>query len=179
MNGGLVEDEQSAALGQGHGHEHELALSHRQIAHVPTAKTLDADSGDGHIDRRPVGSRTTSEQALVRQPTEADELLDAQREGQLHLAGHDGDPPGERGTVDLRERDPVEADPAARRCREPGQTAQQAGLAGPVRAHEAEALTCRHVEGDVRQDLATPVGQREVGDGDGHPGPVHSWYPAR
>ncbi len=116
---------------------------------------------------------------LVGDATEPHDLLDAHGEGQLDPAGHDGDDACQRPALDGPERDAVERDAPTRGHDDPGQAAQQAGLAGAVGSHEADALTRLHVQADVGQDVATPIAQAYVPDVDADARQAHSWYPAR
>jgi hypothetical protein len=60
-------------------------------------------------------------------------------------------------------------DKAARRLFEAGQQAQQRGLAGAVRAHQANARALRDGEIDAGEDIVGTVGFGELGGGeDGH-----------
>ncbi len=158
VHGRLVEDDEAPALGHGHGHQHELALAQRELADVTVAQLLDADAADGRVHRLAIRRALAREGMLVGDAPEPHDVLDAHREGQLDLAGHDRDEAGQPGALDAPERLAVERDRAQGRLDEPGQAAQEAGLAGAVGTDQADTFPGPDPQVDVGQDRPSPVG---------------------
>ena len=113
----------------------------------------------------------------MRQPAEADDLLDRRRERQL---GSCGTTARRRATAirsSVRERPSGELDLATERRDDAAGDAQQRRLAGPVRTDERDPLARLDREADLAEDhrarryAASTPAMRRIG--------AHSSYPAR
>ena len=176
---GLVHQQQVRPVGQGAGDRHPLLHAAGQLPRVVPALVSEADRRQDVRDPlrplRPARAPGPQRQVDVAGHGEPREQRPAV------VLEHDPDPGGHRA-----QRGALEQRLPGRGRRQPGQAAQQRGLARPARPDHAGELAPRHVERDVRQRGPRPgragvdlphVPQRDdrPGRAPGHPARCRRW----
>ena len=142
--GRLVEHQEVGAVEDGRGEAHPLAEALGQLADRPVVDVLDAGGGDGLVQRGPpVGAADVPEPGHVVQPLR-DQHLGVERV----VLGQVADPPLGLAPA-LGEGHAVEPDGPGVGLEVLGDHPHGGGLAGPVRAQEADHLAPVHAEGDL------------------------------
>ena len=150
----LVEDEEPRLLGERPRHRRALALAAAQAVEPLRGELEHAGRLHRGAGALPVGRALEVALGRVRIAPHQDQLLDRERELGRHALRDHGDPARELGRAPVRQRPPLEEDPAGVGRKHPGEQADQRRLAGAVRAEHAD-------------DLAGPDLEREVGEAEG------------
>ena len=100
VRGRLVEDQDRRRLGDGDRDEHELALTHRQLAHVAMPEMGDAHPIHGRGDGEVIGRTQPGERRLVRKAAQGHDLVDRHLERQLDELGDHRDGARDRRAFD-------------------------------------------------------------------------------
>ena len=108
VDGRLVEEHDRRGLRDGEREQHELPLPERELAGVPAHEMPEARRARSPRRRRPVRRPGAAQRGLVRQPPEADDLLDAHRERERRLLRDHGEAARDLGALELRDRDAAE-----------------------------------------------------------------------
>ena len=156
--GGLVQEDRLGALGQGQGDPYALALSAAELVDGAGGQLGDPHHLHGLLDGLPVLLRPLAEQALVGEAAAGHEVA------HQHAAGHDGalgqqtDPSGhvlgaQAGDVGAVEQHRAPGGPV-----QPGQGAQQRGLAAGVGPDDGGEDAGRDVDVEVTGDHVALVG---------------------
>ena len=182
---GLVEHEQVRLARERPGDEHPLLLAARQLGDAVRRPVGQADDLERGRDGRPVGRAGRTQQAAPTHAPGGDDLADRGR----HAAGrgralrHEADP---LPVTEVVERGPEEPHLAASHRQEPGERADEGGLARPVRAEQRHHVAGVDGQVDVAQDRPAPDRDGDPveddgngGVGRGHEQPLACWRAVR
>ena len=156
----LVEHEQPRALRERARQHHALPLPAAQPveALVPEVEHPGRRERLSRVDA--ILRRLEQPAGRVREPPHEDEILDRVREPLGQVLRYDRDLGRDRGARQRVERPAPEADLAGGRLHDPGQEADQRGLAGRVRADHAEELARLDGEREIADRERLPVRAR-------------------
>ncbi len=141
--------------------QHPLLLASGELGDAVTCAVGEVDHLEGVLDRRTVGTRERAQQATAGEPAGGDDLPDGGRDagGRAEALGHVADP---LPVVKVAQVGAEELERAGGQRAQPGQGADQGGLARPVGAHECHELAGLDAQVDATQDRAAADGDRPV-----------------
>ncbi len=153
VGGRLVEEQDVGLLGESPGDHCPLSLAAAQLTNPAVGMLQQVRAREGVRGEVEVGPFLHLEAPKMRRSAHENDFEDGELEGHLAVLGHDGDPPSQIAPANRGDTTTVERYRAARGPKRADHRLEESGLAGPVRADDADELADVDVKADVPQDV--------------------------